>query len=167
MLTRTFNRPSGTRSPYGPQLPAMNRRAIVARSLRDECPADPVTNSCRLAASLRTLSVMAGKHSSKTVAPAKAAGSADQRSGPRSRAAGVRGAQIWVRGAWASRPRNSAPAPLDPNKLTFLATATRTPQVAAFAGADANKVAHYMLRWESTRGEPGPWSETASAKIGV
>ena len=34
-------------------------------------------------------------------------------------------------------------------------------------GADANKVAHYMLRWESTRGETGPWSETASATIGA
>ena len=34
-------------------------------------------------------------------------------------------------------------------------------------GADGNKVAHYMLRWESTRGETGPWSETASATIGA
>ena len=33
--------------------------------------------------------------------------------------------------------------------------------------ATANKVAHYMLRWESTRGETGPWSETASATIGA
>ena len=33
--------------------------------------------------------------------------------------------------------------------------------------ADANKVAHYMLRWENTRGELGPWSETASATIGA
>ena len=40
-----------------------------------------------------------------------------------------------------------------PSELTFLATDTRTPYVAAFDGADANKVAHYMLRWESTRGE--------------
>ncbi len=73
--------------------------------------------------------------------------------------AGVRGAQIWV--------KIGDPAPIDPNELTFLATDTRTPYVAAFAGADANKVAHYMLRWESTRGEPGPWSETASATIGA
>ena len=43
----------------------------------------------------------------------------------------------------------------------------RTPYVAAFAGVDGNKVAHYMLRWESTRGQPGPWSETASATIGA
>ena len=34
-------------------------------------------------------------------------------------------------------------------------------------GADGNKVAHYMLRRESTRGEAGPWSETASATIGA
>ena len=66
-----------------------------------------------------------------------------------------------------SRSPRKDPAPLDPNELTYLATDTRTPYVAAFAGADANKVAHYMLRWKSTRGEPGPWSETASATIGA
>ena len=69
--------------------------------------------------------------------------------------AGVRGAQIWVK---IGDPERS-----DPNELTYLATDTRTPYVADFAGADANKVDHYMLRWESTRGETGPWSETASA----
>ncbi len=73
--------------------------------------------------------------------------------------AGVRGAQIWV--------KIGDPPPVDPNELTFLATDTRTPYVANFDGADANKVAHYMLRWESTRGETGPWSETASATIGA
>ena len=73
--------------------------------------------------------------------------------------AGVRGAQLWV--------KIGDPAPIDPSELTYLATDTRTPYVAAFAGADANKVAHYMLRWESTRGEPGPWSETGSATIGA
>jgi len=73
--------------------------------------------------------------------------------------AGVRGAQVWV--------KIGDPAPVDPSELTFLATDTRTPYVANFDGADANKVAHYMLRWESTRGETGPWSETASATIGA
>ena len=43
----------------------------------------------------------------------------------------------------------------------------RETYVADSDGADANKVAHYMLRWESTRGETGPWSETASATIGA
>ena len=73
--------------------------------------------------------------------------------------AGVRGAQVWV--------KIGDPPPVDPNELTFLATDTRTPYVANFDGADGNKVAHYMLRWESTRGETGPWSETASATIGA
>ncbi len=73
--------------------------------------------------------------------------------------AGVRGAQVWV--------KIGDPAPVDPSELTILATDSRTPYLATFDGADAEKVAHYMLRWESTRGETGPWSETASATIGA
>ena len=49
----------------------------------------------------------------------------------------------------------------------WLATDLRAADVVAFDGADANKVAQYMLRWESTRGETGSWSETASAMIGA
>jgi hypothetical protein len=37
--------------------------------------------------------------------------------------------------------------------------------VAEFTGLDSGKIGHYMLRWLSTRGEAGPWSETASATI--
>ncbi len=73
--------------------------------------------------------------------------------------AGVRGAQIFV--------KVGDPPPTDPSELTFLGTDTRTPYLATYTGGDANKVAHYMLRWESTRGETGPWSETASATIGA
>lgn len=73
--------------------------------------------------------------------------------------AGVRGAQIWV--------KIGDPPPVDPSELTYLATDTRTPYLATFTGADGGKTAHYMLRWENTRGEPGPWSETASATIGA
>ncbi len=80
-------------------------------------------------------------------------------SASRAKPAGVRGAQVWV--------KIGNPAPTDPNELTYLATDTRTPYVTNFDGADANQVAHYMLRWESTRGETGPWSETASATIGA
>lgn len=65
------------------------------------------------------------------------------------------------------RPRWYRPPGLDPSELRFLSTVTRTPYVAALAGADVNRVAHYMLRWESTRGEAGPWSDTASASIGA
>lgn len=30
-----------------------------------------------------------------------------------------------------------------------MATETRTPYLAKFDGADANKIAHHMVRWES------------------
>jgi hypothetical protein len=40
----------------------------------------------------------------------------------------------------------------------FPATETRTPYTADYTGGDANKTAHYMLRWISTRGEKGRWS---------
>jgi len=39
--------------------------------------------------------------------------------------------------------------------------------MAQFDRADANKVAHYTLRWVATTGEKGPWTETASATIGA
>jgi hypothetical protein len=42
-----------------------------------------------------------------------------------------------------------------------------TPYTADFDGADGAKQAHYMLRWVNTRGETGPWSETATATIGA
>ena len=29
------------------------------------------------------------------------------------------------------------------------------------------EIAHYMLRWVSTNGDKGPWSETATATIGT
>ncbi len=55
----------------------------------------------------------------------------------------------------------------DPSALTFLGVDTRTPYLASFDGADAGKTAYYMLRWVSTTGEKGPWSETATATIGA
>ncbi len=72
---------------------------------------------------------------------------------------GVMGAGIWV--------KVGDPPPVDPDELKFLGLDTRTPYTAKFQGAEANKVAHYMVRWVSTRGEKGPWSETASATIGA
>jgi hypothetical protein len=82
------------------------------------------------------------------------------------------------------------PPPADPDELTFLAVDTRTPYTTDFDGADADKTAHYMLRWVSMTGEKGPpaldgprrtkfaaaqrplaacqgWSETASATVGA
>ena len=87
--------------------------------------------------------------------------------------AGVLGAEN-ARAAWASRPRTGPPPadrsvrpPCRTSELTFLAVDARTPYLANFDGADAGKTAHYMLRWVSTTGEKGPWSETAIATIGA
>lgn len=80
----------------------------------------------------------------------------------KARPAGVMGAEIWVKVAPAGDP-----PPADPDELTFLAVDTRTPYTTDFDGADAGKTAHYMLRWVSTTGEKGPWSETASATVGA
>ncbi len=81
--------------------------------------------------------------------------------------AGVMGAEIRGRVAWASRPRICDPPPTSPSDLSFVSVDTRTPYVADYPGEDAGKTAHYMLRWVSTSGEKGPWSETASATIGA
>jgi hypothetical protein len=73
--------------------------------------------------------------------------------------AGVMGAEIWA--------KIGPTPPVDPSELTFLAVDTRTPYTTDFDGADGGKQAHYMLRWVNTRGETGPWSETATATIGA
>lgn len=75
----------------------------------------------------------------------------------RARPEGVMGCEIWV--------KIGDPAPTDPSQLHFLAMDTATPYVAQYDGADAGKVAHYMLRWVNRRGESGPWSQTVSATI--
>lgn len=78
---------------------------------------------------------------------------------PNSRAKpeGVSGCEIWV--------KIGGPPPLDSSECQYLATDTRTPYTAEYAGTDGGKVAHYMLRWVNTRGERGPWSQTVSATI--
>jgi hypothetical protein len=70
---------------------------------------------------------------------------------------GVQGCEIWV--------KVDGPPPTDPGELRYLATDTRTPYVAAYDGSQAGKIAHYMVRWVSTRGDAGPWSQTVSATI--
>lgn len=72
---------------------------------------------------------------------------------------GVSAAELWV--------KVDGPPPADATQLSFLATDTRTPYLATFDGADGGKPAHYMLRWINTKGQPGPWSETATATVGA
>ncbi len=76
---------------------------------------------------------------------------------PRAKPAGVEGCEIWV--------KVGGTPPAEPSELTNMAADTRSPYTRDFDGADSGKTAHYMLRWVSTRHEPGPWSETVSATI--
>jgi hypothetical protein len=70
---------------------------------------------------------------------------------------GVRGAEIWV--------FIGPMPPSDPAQARFVALDTASPYLLVHDPSDAGKLAHYLLRWMNTRGEPGPWSETISATI--
>jgi hypothetical protein len=75
----------------------------------------------------------------------------------RAKPRGVSGCEIWI--------KIGEPAPAGPSELKYFVTATRTPYVVEFEGADAGKVVYYMLRWVNTRGERGPWSRIVAATI--
>jgi len=80
----------------------------------------------------------------------------------RTKPKGIIGAELWVQ----LTALGEAP-PTGAADLKFLMLSTRSPAIVEYGGADAGKTAHYMLRWLSRRGEPGPWSETASATVGA
>ena len=48
------------------------------------------------------------------------------------------------------------------NERSFADEATPT-RTGTLGGADGGKTANYMLRWENTRGEPGPWTNVGLA----
>jgi len=75
----------------------------------------------------------------------------------RARPDGVQGCEIWI--------FIGVSAPTGPNDFRYLATDTRSPYLVEFDAADAGKTAYYLLRWVSTRGETGPWSQTFSGTI--
>lgn len=56
-------------------------------------------------------------------------------------------------------------APVDPADYTFVEICSRGPRVFTFKADDANKVAHYLLRWTNHKGECGPWSAPISGTI--
>ena len=56
-------------------------------------------------------------------------------------------------------------APLDTTGYKSLGINTASPFIAEYGGADVGKMAHYLLRWISTTGETGPWSEILSAVV--
>jgi hypothetical protein len=71
--------------------------------------------------------------------------------------AGVRGAEIFY--------FVGAEAPADPDDYTFLALDTRTPYTHEHEPADVGKLVHYVLRWQNTKGETGPFGAAVSAKV--
>lgn len=77
--------------------------------------------------------------------------------GRRAKPAGVSACELWV--------KIGGPPPVDLGECRYLATDTATPYLAQFPGSEGGKVAHFVGRWISVRGEPGPISETVSATI--
>jgi hypothetical protein len=80
----------------------------------------------------------------------------------RAKPAGVLGAEIWI-----NLQPVGQPTPTDPGTFTLVALDTRTPYLLDFPAADGGKNAHYLARWVGNKGDKGPWSETASATVGV
>lgn len=70
---------------------------------------------------------------------------------------GVRGCQILM--------KIGAPPPTSASEMEFVVTDPKTPHDISFEVADVGKTVYYWLRWENTRGEPGPWSAMISATI--
>lgn len=74
----------------------------------------------------------------------------------RAKPAGVMGCEIWVKiGA----------APAHASECQLLALDTASPYVVDYSAEEVGKCAYYMLRWISTSGAKGPWSETVAATI--
>jgi hypothetical protein len=70
---------------------------------------------------------------------------------------GTVGCEIWV--------KIDGPPPGSEKDCTFLALDTQSPYVAEYAPTDANKTAHYMLRWQLRDGTKLGWGDTVSATI--
>ena len=77
----------------------------------------------------------------------------------RAKPAATMGCEIWVK----VLPQGQAAPGAD--ELEFVTLDTASPYLVEYEAADAGKTAHYMLRWVSTGGDKGPWSETVSATI--
>jgi hypothetical protein len=80
---------------------------------------------------------------------------------------GTIGAEVWL----ALTPTGQPAPPLNPpgagggGSYKFLSVSSRGNLQTDFPSAEAGKTAYYALRWVSTRGEKGPWSEVAAATV--
>ena len=70
---------------------------------------------------------------------------------------GTDGYQVWM--------HVGDPQPADPTGYVFVKRVTRTPYVDVHPASDAGKTVYYLLRWENSKGDPGPWSDVVVAKI--
>jgi len=61
---------------------------------------------------------------------------------------GTMGAEIYC--------KLDGPPPTDPSECTFVAIDSATPYLITYAGGDAGKMAHYMLRWRMSDGHHRP-----------
>jgi len=77
--------------------------------------------------------------------------------GRRARPAGVRGCEI--------RQQIGGPAPTNPEKMPFLALATRTPYRVSYEPTAVGQPVYFALRWLNTKGVSGPWSQIFSAMV--
>ena len=73
---------------------------------------------------------------------------------------GTIGAEVWL----ALTPPHE-PAPPLGDSYKFLSVSSRGNLQTDFPSAEAGKTAYYALRWVSTRGEKGPWSEVCAATV--
>lgn len=80
---------------------------------------------------------------------------------------GTIGAEVWL----ALTPTGQPAPPLNSpgqdgsDSYKFLSVSSRGNLQTDFPSAEAGKTAYYALRWVSTRGEKGPWSEVCAATV--
>lgn len=73
---------------------------------------------------------------------------------------GVLGAEIWM-----AMVGQDDPIPADLSAYRYQTMTTRSFLRTTFPLAERGKLAVYMLRWVNRRGDPGPWSEPATATV--
>ncbi len=84
----------------------------------------------------------------------------------RAKPKGIIGCEVWLKLVEPTPAQGDQNNTLgDPSTFNFIGVATRSPHVAQFPLQSQGKSAVYMLRWVSSRGEPGPWSDPYSATV--
>lgn len=77
----------------------------------------------------------------------------------RRKPAGAIGLELWM--------KRGGAAPTGVGECEPLGLITNSPNVEEFDPADGGKTIHYLGRWQTTRGDKGPFSATTSATVGA